>query len=532
MELSVKTKITEVTIYPDRARVTRTGSAEIELNTQQLLIDDLPAELDVNSVRVMGKGSAKVTILGVDLRTTYHRETPDEQLRELETKFAALQDQWVVLSDEKTALEAEMGYLNGLRAATEQYARGFALARIQSADHISLLDTLQQRDAQIRQKGREVAIQQRELQKSIAQLQSQLDQARNTVPLQRYQAVIELSVSEAGSLLPQLRYVVQNAHWQPLYDVRLFSEKGNELNLTMLAQITQHTGEDWDDVALTLSTARPALNQQLPELRPWYLDVWTPPVITTRSMRAKSAVLPAEQDEMMPMMMASAPMPPPAPDREAEVATAQISTTQNTVTYRIAANATIATDGMARKVTIGRYTLACDLDFLTIPKQTAAVYRRVTLQNSTPSPLLAGGLNLFVDDEFIGTNQLAYTPQGDEIKLLLGVEDRITVNRELLRRQVDKRFLRDNRTVQYGYKITLKNLLSTPAKVTIQDQLPVSRHEQIKVKLDTVRPEPQEKSDLNLFTWKFSLPAGNQETVSYEYTVEHPRDLTVAGLID
>ena len=531
MERSVKTKITEVTLYPDRARVTRTGSADIDLNTQQLLIDDLPAELDVNSLRVMGKGTAKVTILGVDVRTTYHRETPSEKLRELETELATLQDQSVVLADAKTALEAEMGYLNGLRAATEQYARGFALARIESADHISLLDTIQQRDAQIRQKGREIAIQQRELQKSIAQLLSQLEQARNKVPLQRYQAVIEVTVSEAGSFLPQLRYVVQNAHWQPLYDIRLFSEKGNELNLTMLAQITQRTGEDWEDVALTLSTARPALNQQLPELRPWYLDVWTPPVVTTRSMRTKSAVS-AEQDEMMPMMMASAPMPPPALDREAEVATAQISTTHNTVTYRIAANATIATNGVARKVTIGRYTLACDLDFLTIPKQTPAVYRRVTLQNSTPSPLLAGGLNLFVDDEFIGTNQLTYTPQGDEIKLLLGVEDRITVNRELLRRQVDKRFLRDNRTVQYGYKITLKNLLSTPVKVTIQDQLPVSRHDQIKVKLDTIRPEPQEKSDLNLFTWKISLPASNQDAVAYEYTVEHPRDLVVSGLID
>lgn len=529
MEQSVKTKISEVTIYPDRARVTRTGSAEVDLNTHQLVIDALPADLDVNSMRVMGRGSAKVTILGVDIRTAYYRETPNVQLRELEESLSALQDQLTTLIDAKTALDAEMGYLNGLRSATEQYARGFALGRIQSAEQITLLDTIQQRDAQVREKGREVAIQQRDLQKTISQLEKQIEEAQNKLPLQRYQAIIEISVQEAGTLMPQLRYVVQNAHWKPLYDVRLLSEKGNQVDLTMLAQITQRTGEDWDDVALTLSTARPALNQQLPELKPWYLDMWQPPM--TRSLRAKSATS-AEQDEMTPMMMASAPMPPPSMEREAAVSMAQVETTQNSVTYRIDGKATIASNGTARKVTIGRYTLASDLDFITIPKQTGAVYRRVTLQNSTPSPLLAGGLNLFVDDEFIGTNQLAYTPQGDEIKLLLGAEDRITVSRELVRRQVDKRFLRDNRTLQYGYKISLKNLLGVSAKVTVQDNLPVSRHEQIKIKLDTIRPEPQEKSELQLLTWKLTLAADSQESISYEYTVEHPRDLTVSGLID
>jgi uncharacterized protein (TIGR02231 family) len=152
--------------------------------------------------------------------------------------------------------------------------------------------------------------------------------------------------------------------------------------------------------------------------------------------------------------------------------------------------------------------------------------------NNSPGPLLAGSASLFVGDEFIGRTQLEYTPSAGEIKLLLGVEERITIKRELDKREVDKRLLRDIRQLRYGYKIEVKNLLPQAAMVEVHDHIPVARHEQIKVKLEQARPEPAEKSDLNLLEWHLALAAGQEQTIRYEYTVEYARSLQIVGLSD
>ena len=76
------------------------------------------------------------------------------------------------------------------------------------------------------------------------------------------------------------------------------------------------------------------------------------------------------------------------------------------------------------------------------------------------------------------------------------------------------------------------SLLATAARVTVQDQYPVSRHEQIKIRLDRVAPESAEHSELHILKWQLDLAPAEKKTIRYEYQVEHPRALHVVGLID
>ena len=71
----------------------------------------------------------------------------------------------------------------------------------------------------------------------------------------------------------QVTYVVDEASWKPLYDVRL---EGQTVTLSYLASVTQRSGEDWSGVALSLSTAQPATTTELPELEPWYVSTQRP----------------------------------------------------------------------------------------------------------------------------------------------------------------------------------------------------------------------------------------------------------------
>jgi uncharacterized protein (TIGR02231 family) len=217
---------------------------------------------------------------------------------------------------------------------------------------------------------------------------------------------------------------------------------------------------------------------------------------------------------------------------EADVAVAEVREGESTVTFDVAGQWDIPSDGSPNKMMLAKFRLDPKINYLAIPRHTDAVYRRATVFNKGSGPMLEGDASLFVGDEFIGKSRVEYTPIDGELELLLGVEERIRIERELTKRAVDKRLLRENRLLRYGYKIELKNLMASVVEVEVQDQIPVSRHEQIKVKLEQVSPEPAERSDLNIMEWQLSIKPETEANIQYEYLIEHPRGLKVTGLTE
>jgi len=538
MEIAIETTITAVTVYPDRARVTCRGRAEVAPGQHQLIVGELPLALEPESVRVGGAGTARVQLRGVDVQRRHYAQAPAANVLALEEQIKGLQDELQGLDDRQAVKQASIGHLDGLRKATTEYAWGLARGRSTADNQAALMRFFEEEDTRLRADLRALGGEGRSLQEQLDKLRAELDQLHSARPRQRFEARVEVEVLSAGEFAVEVTYVAGRAGWRPLYDMRLEQPQtaggAASVALTALAEITQNTGQDWRGVGLTVSTARPALNQRVPELTPWYVDVPAPPAPAPqpRPMRARSMAKSAgaelmTADEAPMAMMAMAP-----PMLEAEVVVAEVEESGTAVSFTVSGSIDIPGDGTPHKTTLARHELPPQLDFLAVPRHTDAVYRRAKLTNSTGAPLLPGPANLYVGDEYIGQNRLEYTPGGAEVELVLGVEERITVKRELVRRDVDKRLLRDVRQVAYGYEIKLENLLPAPARITVQDQYPVSRHEQIKVRLDRITPEPLEQSDLHILKWQLDLAPAEKKTIRYEYQVEHPRALSVVGLID
>ena len=223
----------------------------------------------------------------------------------------------------------------------------------------------------------------------------------------------------------------------------------------------------------------------------------------------------------------------PVPEKEkveAAVVTAEVETSGAAVTYRVPGTVAVPADGAPHKVTVARFELVPELDYVTSPKLVAVAYRRAQVTNDSPYTLLPGPANLFAGDEFVGTTKLEQVAPQGEIELYLGADDRIRVERELKRREVDKRLIGDRRRTRYGYEITLENLLPADAHVTLHDQIPVSRHEDVKVKLESTDPQPSEQTELNLLEWKLVLPPGEKQIVRFDFSIEHPRAMNLFGL--
>lgn len=536
MEIPVETTVTSVIVYPDRARVTCRGRSELSEGVHQLVIGELPLALETESVRASGRGTARVRLRSVDVQRRHYAAAPTANVAALEEQVVATQSRLQRLVDRQAVKQASINHLDGLRAATPEFARGLARGRSTVESQAALMRFFEEEDARVRVELRALEDEQRVVKDELGKLQAELEQIRSARPRQRYEARLEVEVLAAGDFTVEVNYVVGRAGWRPLYDARL-QETGKAgeaavVALTSLAEITQNTGQDWVGVRLSVSTARPALNQRVPELNPWYLDVLHPQPramkanMVTKGTRMETMEM-AAVDEAMPMMTAMAP-----PVMSAEVEVAETRETGTAVTFVVSGEVNIPGDGTPKKTTLGQYELLPRLDFLAVPRHTDAVYRRATLENTTGAPQLPGAVSLYVGEEYIGQNRLDYTPGGGEVELILGVEERIKVKRELVRREVDKRLLRDQRQILYGYEIKLENLLANPARISVQDQYPVSRHDQIKIRLDRAVPEPVEHTDLHLLKWQLDMAAGEKKTIQLEYQVEHPRALPVAGMVD
>src|SRR5690349_14920138 len=90
---ALATQVTAATVFPDRARVTRTGRTPLEAGLQKLEVTTLPLALLPDSVRASGQGTAAAKLLGVSTRLENFVETPAEAVRDLEQRIQDAEDQ-------------------------------------------------------------------------------------------------------------------------------------------------------------------------------------------------------------------------------------------------------------------------------------------------------------------------------------------------------------------------------------------------------------------------------------------------------
>ena len=524
----IDTILMAVTVYPDRARVTRQGSTLLDAGRHTLEIVGLPAQLDPDSLRVTGRGTSQARLMGVQLKRMYYSEAPVEEVRKLEAQVENVQDEISNLDAQIELVKQQRLSVKALAEHTDKFALALAAGEMELGKHLALMDGLRERATSLDSELLQVSGKKRQTERELQKLQNQLNQLRGARPRQGYSSLVEIEVQQGGDMIVDLSYTVSSAGWEPIYDLRLLEENSNpQLEVSYLAQVTQQTGEDWLAVDLALSTARPALAGVLPELEPEYLKPLPPPeIVSPVSPRAYRAQLNMEFSSAALEDQGSQPLASYA----IEEAPAHLQTSGMAVTYRAQGQANIPPDGQPHRVTVSRYPLSCKLDYVTAPKLVQAVYRRARAINDGGFILLPGQANLFVGDEFLGVTRLELTASQGELELILGVDDRIKVERELKRREVDKSIVGGKRRLHFAYEIELENLSGGPASILLHDQIPVSRHEEIKVRLDTASPRSTRQTELNLLDWELNLAPKEKQLVRFEYTVEHPAAMEVAGL--
>ncbi len=513
---TLDTKITSVTVYPDRARLTRVGTLSLEPGAQTVTIANLPNLIDESSLRAAGKGNARLT--GVQGIRRQLPETAPGAAKDAFDKLQALMDQDKILSDEQDAWTQRLAVIKSIgEQGGENFSRSVARGKLTLEGLTGVLDYLSQSHEAASNILRDLTVRRRELADQIAAAKQEAEKLRNAASRETYEAQVNLDVTSSGDVEIELSYSVYAASWNALYDARL---DGDQLEWNYLAQVRQQTGEDWTPpFALTLSTATLATGLDKPELPPWRLDAYHPPQPRARMMRA------AEPAGAMAEMAVAAP----APMQKMAYNEAVVESSGPSVTYRISNPRAIPSDGEPHQVSVTTLNVPVRLDYFTAPKVDERAFIRAQFTNPTAYLMLAGQVNLYHGADFVGTRHVETIVPNQEVEFFLGAEERLHIERKETRRSVDKNLLGNTGRTALAYRITIQNPALDLARVTVLDQIPVSAHPDIRVKPNRISPEtaPNEQGELE---WHQEIKKGGEAIFEFDVTIEYPKDMRLVGV--
>lgn len=529
----ISSDVSAVTVFTDRALVTRTAGFTAEAGEHKYVFDSLPDSIEQNSIQVNGTGDA--LLRDVKFSEIYFSDIPDEKIKTLNNELLKTEDKLVEISDKIEQASKEKGFVESIAAKLTAQTKETNTGQLDPDKWVKMVEFYRSKMVELDHEIRQAEQQQRKLEDEQERINNTIAALGNSQKIRnRVEVIVE--VSKTTDIKLDLSYIVHGPGWNPYYDLRVNSETKN-MDIVYNATIRQNTSESWDDVSISLSTAQPSISGQQPELSPWYLDNYMQEEL--EGSRLKKISISAKRKEGMAQMMSvdaaeiAEEMIMAAPMIARPASTVESMATS--VVFVIAGKSTIGNDGDDHKVTIMMQNFPATFRYSCVPKHSTYAYLKAQVRNTTEYPFLAGPTNIFLDNNFVSNAQMNLVASNEEFWTYLGIDEGIKIEHKFLKRHQKQTgvFSKTNNFV-YEYLIEVTNNKKTKEDIVIWDQLPVSNHEKIEVKL--MSPELKENDDsfkMNEFKyleWFYQPEAGEKFQIPLKFSVEYPQEMNVTGL--
>lgn len=512
----VNSQITDVTVFLNRAQVTRQIKTQLQSGKTELVVGGLTSMLDPQSIQVSGRGN--FIILGTSHQQNYLTDVNmPKSLKMLRDSVEWLSKQILLEQSQKEILNKEEGMLMSNQKI------GGANQNLSVAELKGMADFYRTRLSEIVSSRMKEDDKVKKLQERMSKLQQQFNSQNEMYQRNTSEIVISVSAEAATNADLEVNYVVANAGWTPQYDIRAINTK-SPMQLNYKANVFQSTGEEWKNVKLKLSTANPNQSGLKPELFAWYLDFYQP-VQLSEGVRTKSP-------RMMKAMAREAETDK-AEERISPASTAAeyvttIQTSLNTE-FDIALPYTITSASKPTLVDIRNYELKAIYNYATAPKLDNDAFLLAKATGWEELSLLPGEANIFFEGTFTGKSFIDPNNIKDTLALSLGRDKRIVVKREKLKDLTSRKFIGTNQKESYAWEISVRNTKSEPVRVSVEDQIPVSQNSQIEVTPTDLANAVYNK-DTGKLSWDMKLQPNETKKIVFKYEVKYPKDKQVNGL--
>ncbi len=541
-EIKTDSTIKAVTVYPSSAKVVRISTIKLEAGDNDVVIKNLPINLNESSLRVSGEGQGTISLGSVELLRSFQEDVVQEREKIILENIEELQSGRRKIQDALQRSRNQFDYIKRMvfgskskikdpsshEGEPETY-RNLPIEKWQS-----VWETLDAATATVQEKTRVAEKSLKDYDKQIKKLNNELRQVAVNQKETRT-AKLHVKSETATELTLKLSYQIQGARWTPIYDADLDTKTG-KIELKTLAQISQRTGEDWKNVDVTLSTLRPSAGTQLPQLNTWVLDFMQGMSPTTSSSMVNKRALQSKSKRMGSMMRQETDevaFAEAAPMQEMKQAESPSINTEFSAEYKVPEIISLNSGSNKRRFALTSQNFDADVHLASAPRLDPRAMILATTKHTGENPLLAGNVSLYRNGSFVGNTHLQQKLSGEEIKLSFGEDDKVKIKflPDPDKKRKDGLLFGKKKVVERHYKLTINNNHNKPYKISLYDVFPVSSNEEIVVKLLGDKPSKKDLEDKKgVVSWERTLNSKQDTKLKYGYTVSYPEDGIVPGL--
>jgi len=529
-EQVIPSRIVEVTVYSEEAHVTREATAAVTKGLQKLWVEleAFRVDKDSFSAKVFGAGE----VYGVQFREIAAKESPQGKIQILEQQIKEGKKTKRVLSDRRDVAARKEQFLQSLLSFSETQVPKDVKTQFPKIEDLNnaldfigsgfqtLYNTKQALDEKIATLNEEIMVWRRELKALGAAHQKR-----------KMFMEIVFNSGRSQTIRVEANYIARKAFWRPLYKVSVPLTL-EAVEMTMLSTVGQKTGEDWNDVALTLSNVIPLKGLTPPVPSSWILDM--PRVHKKARVPMGAAHREVVRDpavEEMDEVRASAEIP----DEEATVAHARTRELPLSFEYEFPRKIAVASRDEQTILPLFERTLQGEFFYYVVPRKSSLTF--LVCRAEADTELISGTLNVYFSGRFIGKTYLTEKKAGEDFSVTLGADREVKVSRVKLKDKVKETLFgnleRSTVVREFEYRITAENLKSRPIRLDIVDPIPVSRTDKITVKDVKVIPEPEDtqyRDKEGVLRWEYRLEPGEKQNISITFVVAYPKDVPIVGL--
>jgi hypothetical protein len=539
--------IDSVTVYRGQAMVTRRVDVPAGQGPRELVVSGLPDRVVVGSIYAEPVGEL-LAVRSVTYRVRPVSQDVRDEVRKLDADIVGTQDAATANARMSQLLGERKTFIQQLEqfsapTATAELKHGVLNAETLKALTLFLIDQRQQ----IAAAELKLAIEQREIGERATLLQRQRNELTGGSARSLREAVVFVDAPPAGGQV-RLRYLVDGATWSPSYNVRA-GEDRKAIAVEYNAAVEQMSGEDWSNVAMTLSTATPSLVAAAPRLDP--LAISLAPIgeeeqaVLSKEYQAKrkdllerrrgaesarsnkasmrqmqqldgrmsamdaanmpatsavrgpqgqddDSVLNSYADELQKLEFAAK-----GPGKAGEgwgggAGMGNPSEQTVSVTYQLPGRTSLPSRSDRQLIQIASVPMAGNFYKLAVPVLTTSVYEQASLTNVGQTVLLAGPVSSYLGGQFVGAGQIPTVAVGETFTVGFGIDSSLRATREL----IDKveTVQGGNKVLTFDYRLSVENFGTAPATVRLIDRVPTSTDPSVRITRvsSTVEPSKDE----------------------------------------
>jgi uncharacterized protein (TIGR02231 family) len=528
-EKKAESKIEQVTVFLQGAQIKEKGKFTADKGVTKVIFEGMAPAYNQQSIQVKGKG--EFIILDVSPRVFYPEPEeakpttiPAQIMKELRMLNDSIDNlAWEIrgMDDEIAALNLEKNLLLNSATVKGQSTKDSLLALTKAMEYMRIklpeINKLMLK-ADKRKHSLQVELNEKNARKS--ELENYNYNAgystKSMAPVQQIVVSISADAPVNGTL--ELSYMVSQAGWTPSYDLRA-NDVDNPVSLTYKANVHQTTGVAWNDVKIKLSTINPNRSNVKPMLAPWYLS-YVQPIQTVPGMTYNNSY-------QGPVTLSKEDLSSDMDDAKHIAAFTTMTENLTMVEFDLKINYSIPSDGQPYLMAIKNEEIKTTYEYFVIPKLDTDAYLVAYLTGWEEMNLLPAVANIYYDGTYVGQTRINPSVMSDKLELPLGRDNNLLVTRKKTKDEDKEKMLSNEKTKSLEYEIALRSMKSTAVKIVVEDQIPLSAMEDVKVEVGSIG-KAEFITETGKLRWVVNLAPKETLKFKFSYDLKYDKDKSLA----